>query len=169
MFDGGIHEPEIVTAVQAFVRNGFSFLDCGANIGLHTLVAALARKDEKQIFISFEPDASIFSVLQKNCGENGLNFVDCSHEGLGDEDTCMTLNVSLTHNKGRNSFLPIESSQPGGRVKVNRLDTLFLEKPELFKKNILIKLDVEGYELPVIRGGLESLSKIENLTVISEI
>lgn len=169
VFEGRVHEPQIKNAVQLFVSHGFSFIDLGANIGLHTLAGAFARQDPSQAVISFEPAAEIFTILEKNCRENGLNFVDCRQEGVGDQNSFLTLNVSSTHNKGRNSFLPIESSEPGQRVKLSTLDTLFLDDLELTSRAILIKMDVEGYELPVIKGGLKWLSKIDNLVLICEI
>lgn len=169
VFEGGVYEPEILNVIQTFVSNGFSFIDIGANIGLHTLGAAFERKTDDQFFVSFEPLSEIFSILTKNCLENNLYFVECRQEGVGDKDGFSTLNVSLTQNQGNHSFLPREKTKPGPKVKVSTLDTLFLDNKKTDAKDILIKIDAEGYELPIIKGGLNWLSKIKNLAIICEI
>ena len=43
------------------------------------------------------------------------------------------------------------------------LDDLFNSRNDLFDKNILLKLDVQGYEDKIILGGRESIKKIRAL------
>ncbi len=169
IFEGGVYEPAIIKTIQTFVENKFSFIDIGANIGLHTLAGAFARKNEDQVFISFEPQHDIFSILKKNCILNKLDFVYCLEEGVGEIDTFLKLNESLTNNKGRSSFLPRNNTKLSQQVKVSTLDTLFLKNEYLTQKDILIKIDTEGYELPIFRGGVRWLSKIKNLVIICEV
>lgn len=169
IFEGGVYEPAIIKTIQTFVDNNFSFIDIGANIGLHTLAGAFARRNNDQVFISFEPQHDIFSILKKNCLANKLNFVKCRQEGVSETDTFLKLNESLTNNKGRSSFLPRENTKPGQQVKVSTLDTLFLGNEYLTAKDILIKIDTEGYELPIIKGGVRWLSKVKNLVIICEV
>jgi hypothetical protein len=90
-------------------------------------------------------------------------------EGVGDTDTFLSLNESLTNNKGKSSFLPREHTQPMEPIKVSRLDTLFLDDASLTSKPILLKIDTEGYELPIIQGGIKWLSNIENAAIICEV
>ncbi len=168
VFEGGIHEPELTKTIQAFTQAGFSFLDIGANIGLHTLGAVSTKSPQDQIFVAFEPDPHMFSVLKKNCRLNGLDFVTCIQAGLGDKDTFLTLNSSQTRNKGHNSFLPIENAVSVNRVKVSALDTLYADDV-LSAKDIFVKIDVEGYELPVIQGGKKFFSQGMNMVVVCEV
>jgi FkbM family methyltransferase len=169
IFDGGIYEPAIIATIQTFVKNGYSFVDIGANIGLHTLAAAFARVDSDQIFISFEPDADIYSILVQNCSINYLGFVKCFQQGVGDQDTHLRLNVSATNNKGRSSFLYRENTYLSSFIRVSTLDTLFLKDDRLTLSNLLIKIDTEGYELPILRGGVQWLSKVKNAAIIYEV
>ncbi|MBN1304027.1 MAG: FkbM family methyltransferase [Anaerolineales bacterium] len=169
VFEGQVYEPEIIKIIQTFVQNNFSYIDIGANIGLHTLAAAFERQNLEQFFYSFEPEAAMYSMLKKNCSLNGLDFVNCVRVGIGDKDAVLSLNVSLTSNKGRNSFLPIDNSKPGQEVKVATLDSLFLDNQKLSESPLFIKIDVEGYELPVIRGGRCWLSTIKDIAIICEV
>ena len=66
----GRYEPEVSSVIQAFIRVGFSFVDVGANIGLHTLAAAFARTNDGQRVIAFEPEPSTFELLQRNVASN---------------------------------------------------------------------------------------------------
>ncbi|MCE9644885.1 MAG: FkbM family methyltransferase [Chloroflexi bacterium] len=169
VFEGGVYEPIIIKTIQTLVAAGFSFIDVGANIGLHTTAAAFRRINSDQIFISFEPQADVFSILEKNCLMNGLNFVDRRQEGVGDQDTFLTLNISTTHNQGRHSFLPRENTAPGSEVKVVTLDTLFYADDDVSSRDILMKIDAEGYEFPIIKGGVKWLSKVKSMAIICEI
>lgn len=167
--EGGVYEPAIIKTIQAFSSQGYSFIDIGANIGLHTLAAAFSKRDVDQVFISFEPNYDIYLVLKKNCKINNLDFVNCKQEGLGEIEAYLPLNISVTNNKGRNSFLPLDHTLPGQPVKVTKLDNLFFVDKNISSKNFLIKIDTEGYELPIIKGGMNWLSKVENLAIICEV
>ena len=46
IFFNGVYEPVIIRIVRKFVGAGYSFVDVGANIGLHTLAAAFSKVEE---------------------------------------------------------------------------------------------------------------------------
>ncbi len=169
IFRGKIHEPELTKLIQTFTQSGYSFIDVGANIGLHTVVAASSKLDESQSFFAFEPDPAMFSLLEKNYRLNNLDYVDSFQEGLGDKDSILTLNISQTRNKGHNSFLPINNASQEHQVRVSTLDTKFGKDESLVSKNIFMKIDVEGYELPVIQGGKTFISSVSNMVIACEV
>lgn len=169
IFEGGIYEPAIIKTIQLFCGEGYSFMDIGANIGLHTLAAAFSRTDPGQVFISFEPDPEMFSALTRNCALNQLDFVTCRQEGLGEFAGYLALNISTTNNKGRNSFLALDNTVVGPPTKVTTLDSLFLGDRHMRCRDWLIKIDTEGFELPIIRGGAKWLSSLSNIAIICEI
>lgn len=169
VFRGKIHEPELTKLIQTFTKSGYSFIDVGANIGLHTVVAASSKHGESQSFFAFEPDPAMYSLLEKNCRLNNFDYVDCFQEGLGDKDSILTLNISQTHNKGHNSFLPINTASKEHQVRVSTLDTKFGKDESLLRKNIFMKIDVEGFELPVIQGGKTFISNVSNMVIACEV
>ena len=67
IYQGELYEPEVIQVIQHFIRKGYSFVDIGANIGLHSLAVAFNKVSEQQQFVAFEPEPGCFSVLQKNC------------------------------------------------------------------------------------------------------
>ena len=111
----------------------------------------------------------VFQFYKKTAGANQLEFVECRQEALGQTDDVLTLNISTTSNKGNHTLLERKGTKPGVQVKVRTLDTIFSKDSGKVKSPLLLKMDVEGYEWPVIIGGVEWMSKIEELTMICEI
>lgn len=169
VFEGGIYESVIIEIVRHFVRSQFSFVDIGANIGLHTVAAALEKVTNDQFFVAFEPEPINFSWLSRNCQTNSLFFVTYKQEALGEKDDFLTLNISTTLNKGNHSLLARENTIPGKPTKVSTLDTFFAGFPVAPHNPVLIKLDAEGFEWPVLEGGKQFLERMNNVALICEI
>ncbi len=168
VFFNGVYEPVIIRIIREFIRREYSFIDVGANLGLHTLAAAFLRKAEAQYFFAFEPEKMMFSMLRKNCLSNDLPYVTCKQEAIGKNEGSCVLYVSTNHNKGGNSLIPQKGLTPGGMVKISTLDQYFFHD-QFLGKPVLLKVDVEGFEEEVILGGMQWLSKIEDASVICEI
>lgn len=119
------------------------FVDIGAHIGKYSIMmASLNKKGE---VIAIEPDARNFSILNYNVKINHLKnvktlpFACSSKKGFIRlfYDKWLTTSPSATSNQTKTHVL----------VKCERLDGL------LPKKQIdLIKIDVEGFELEVLKG-----------------
>lgn len=170
VFAGQIYEPVLVNVIQHFIRARFSFIDIGANIGLHTVAAGLEKVSENQFFVAFEPESINFSLLSKNCQANNLTFVVCQQEALGDKDGFLPLHISTTLNKGNHSLLARDGTVRGGSVKVSTLDRFFADSLSFTPVTpVLIKLDVEGFEWPVLQGGKQFLKVVNDAALICEI
>ncbi len=168
VFFKGIYEPVVICFIREFVGKGFSFVDVGANVGLHTMAAAFSKMAETQYFYAFEPEKSMFSILKRNCLSNNLPFVISKQEAIGEKEGSLILYVSTDNNKGGNSLIPQKNTAPGEEVKVSTLDVIFNKNPFL-ELPVLVKVDVEGFEPEVIRGGKQWLSKVEDACVVCEI
>jgi FkbM family methyltransferase len=168
IFDTGVYEPTIIKIIRGYVEHGFSFVDIGANIGIHTLAAAFRRSSEAQKFIGFEPEPNCFSILTKNCLSNKLSFVTVIQEALGDEDQIMKMHVSSGSNRGNHSLLPRNNTTPQGEVKVSKIDSLDLSNRYNITTPVFIKIDVEGYEPRVIQGGMQWLRSLHDAALICE-
>lgn len=168
IFNDGIYEPAVIRDIQTLVSQGYSFIDIGANVGLHTLAAAFKRVNKDQFFDSYEPEPNMFQKLKRNCISNNLDYVNCVNIAIGEIETYLPLNISATNNKGLNSFFPLKDTIPSNPVKVTTIDNLYLNKLD-DSKRVLIKMDTEGYELPIIRGGINFLSRQKEIALICEI
>ncbi len=167
IFSVGVYEPEITNFIRFYIKSGFSLIDVGANIGLHTLASAFCKKNDHQIFFAFEPEIRTFGVLENNCKINKLDFVILENMGIGDIQCTMQINVSTTNNQGIHSFIERDGTTPGNEVHITTLDHYF-SKLNLFN-NLVLKIDVEGYEIPVLMGGIKWLKKCNNVVIVCEV
>jgi FkbM family methyltransferase len=134
-----------VELFRQMVRPGDVILDVGANIGVHTVFFAAAT-GPKGAVLAFEPQRLIFQTLCANIALNNFLNVWCMNVALGDAPGSIrvpTLNPAMRNNFGG---LSLGSYSQGDHVEVIRLDSLQLGSCRL------IKIDVEGMELQVLRG-----------------
>jgi FkbM family methyltransferase len=146
-----------------FLREGDLFLDIGSNIGSYTVLASGVRRAKTW---AFEPDPETVRALRRNVELNGIQDRVTIHElALGDTDG----EVSFTRGLDTINHVAIKGETNVRTVSTRRLDTLIgANRP------LMIKMDVEGFEEPVVRGakGLladDSLKLIELETLTDEI
>jgi FkbM family methyltransferase len=140
-------------------------VDVGANSG--QFGTTLREAGFRGRIISFEPLAGPFAALSEAAATDPL--WEAHRLALGDTPGRMQMNVAS--NSASSSFLEMEQShvvaQPAAgyvereEVEVARLDdvapSLQLEGPTL------LKLDVQGYHLTVLRGAAETLRTVTAL------
>jgi FkbM family methyltransferase len=134
---------------------GDRFLDIGANIGFATLRAA-QQIGENGCVYSLEPYPDTFSKLKRNLQLNLPPNVHAYPVALGAVAADARLVVVKADNLGRNKI----SSQPktlGVPVSLVTLDS-FCKNQDIDRIDIM-KLDVEGYEAEVLKGGREVIRR----------
>ena len=121
-------------------------LDIGANIGAHTLFFAKAVGPQGAV-LAFEPQRVVFQTLCANMALNSITNTRCQQAALGEERGSLLvppLDYSRQDNYGG---LGLGGFQEGEEVQVLRLDDFALPHCRL------LKVDVEGMELSVLKGG----------------
>jgi FkbM family methyltransferase len=118
--------------------------DIGANIGLYTLVFAGNRI---RTIHSFEPGGMALSFLRKNVERNALRNVEIHPVALTDHSgTCKfaldEITTATSHIAGVNEF--------GEDVSCADLDSYVLD--HRLPVPDLVKIDVEGHDVAVLRG-----------------
>jgi FkbM family methyltransferase len=140
--------------IRMFLNEGDIFFDIGANVGYHTLNAGSILKDNGLIY-AFEPTAKTFKRLQDNIALNNLGLnVKAMQIGLSDSNTTLTLNVSESNNDAYNSFADLKhiKTTKQQQVQVYTLKDIVEQEKISVKDIALIKIDVEGWEINVLRG-----------------
>lgn len=139
-YDGGI----VGNSVK-----GNTVIDAGANIGNHTLYFLNEAKAQK--VYSFEAVLNTWMLLKKNISLNGLQdraeAINCA---LGAEEGKANISSYFDSNIGATQL----SNAGNGMIKTRRLDDFQFDGDVR-----LIKIDVEGWELEVIKGGKETIRK----------
>ncbi len=149
----GTFQSDIINILLKYLKKGDIFFDVGANIGYITTVAAGIVGKKGKVY-SFEPIPLYFkrlqnvAILNKEYNINNYNFA------LGDTIGVAEINLPKEKNIGHNSMVPgmIKKQEIKETIKINmrRLDNFILN--ENIEKIALIKIDVEGFEFPVLRG-----------------
>lgn len=152
----GLNEFNDSCFVLHYLRKNDLFIDVGANLGHYTLLASKIKESD---VISFEPDDDTYARLKKNIEINNLEkLVQLFNLGLGDKKESLAFRT--LRNNGHNYIS--NSKEYDKIVNIMTLDQL---KPGLLPK--LIKIDVEGYEKKVLKGGEKLLrNKLVNALVI---
>jgi FkbM family methyltransferase len=162
---GGM-EPEPATAAQLrrWVRPAQTVLDVGANIGLHSLLAAHLVGPAGAVHC-FEPDPQSARWLLENLRLNGLQQVTPWVLALGDADGHSELHLDLKSTR-TTSFLtgwqqPYERHERQRlRVATARLDGLGIGHVDF------VKIDVEGFEPNVLAGARETIASSRPVLLI---
>ena len=130
------------------VRPGMTVVDIGANQGLYTLLFSRCAGPTGCI-LAFEPDDALHAALEENIAYNRVQNVQSYCVALGARDETLTLHRSLL-NSGDNRLVldgHKGNDSDSTRVRVERLDVMFAGRRIDF-----IKMDVQGWEMEVLRG-----------------
>jgi FkbM family methyltransferase len=130
-------------------------IDCGANIGLSVIYF-------KQLFprariLAFEPDKTVFKVLQSNVSSFNFSDVDVFDVAVWDSETTLEFMA-----EGADGGRVVETdSNDFSRylVKTIRLRDYLTESVDF------LKLDIEGAETKVIQDCQDLLPNIKNLFI----
>jgi FkbM family methyltransferase len=132
-----------------------NIIDVGAQSGLYSL---FAKHLPMSNFYSFEPFKQTFDLLNDNILLNNITNVKTYNIGLSNKKERVILNTSISHNglhtignnpKRFNDVCKVE-------IDVDTIDNLFYEK------NIpvnLIKIDTEGWEYFILKGGEKTIQE----------
>jgi FkbM family methyltransferase len=139
-------------------------VDVGANIGEISLVCA-NRVGADGVVVALEPIAGIADQLRRNVQGNELTgIVQVYQQGLADQAGQLPIYAScgqtdeVEFNQGLGSLHGTAGVDPCiGVVDITTLDEL--AKRVGLARLDLLKIDIEGGELPCLRGGLETVRR----------
>jgi FkbM family methyltransferase len=167
----GCHSHRLLRCLGKLLTPDMTLFDVGANQGEVTLFAA--RRLTKGKVVAFEPVDENYRRLLGNAQLNGLtNIVAkqcCLGERAGRTQLFATPDESHLHRHGWNEgvssmFAADERAVPFGHAEVHRLDDVV---PLLALSRLdVLKIDVEGAELAVIRGGRESIARFRPAIIV---
>lgn len=143
---GGNYEPGIQSVISLYVQPGQHCIDVGANVGAISLALAKKVGPTGRVYC-FEPGIKYFSELQKNVQANPELEPQMELRPLG-----------LSKSSKEKRFWKEDERNPGNaslgateglQVKVTSLDEFWPRD----RKLSFMKIDVEGMEYEVLKGG----------------
>ena len=163
----GVYEPNQFYFLSKFLKKGMVFIDVGANVGLYSLFTSRLVGKTGQV-VAIEPSRREFYRLTQNLKMNKTKNIKALKLALGNSNAIKKLNVAVSPYDGHNSFgtfgyetTKIDHTE---EVVTKTLDKLILETK--MKQIDAIKIDVEGAELTVLKGGLRTLKLLKPLLLM---
>ena len=146
----GIYDRSCIEVLKSILKQIPSAVvfDIGANIGNHAISIS---PDCKQIH-AFEPDADIMSILMKNININKINNIFANEIGLSDSARYSDFYVNMDGNIGAST---LDENAKGRKFKKTQV---YLTTGDDYIRNNkiekidLLKIDVEGHEIQVLRA-----------------
>jgi FkbM family methyltransferase len=162
-------EPRTIALFRRLVRRDSIVLDIGANIGATCL--AFGRLCPVGKVFAFEPSAATCRFLRANVTASGMGHIDVLNVGLG--ETTAMFDLQVTPNFRAGSFIndhhvPTPPDRQIERVAVDTMDNLFRKHVSTHggERVDLMKIDVAGYELNVLKGATKVLKRFRPVIVL---
>lgn len=155
IYSQGLYDFNNMNLVRSLLRDGGLFADIGANIGSYTLIAA---EQERATVVSFEPHPRTFEQLRANVELNQRRNVTLVNMAVSDRDGEVRLSdggVSSTNHLVGDGHAAI-------KVPCTRADSWFAAHG---RAPSVVKVDVEGFELEVLRSFGNLLASVEVVLV----
>lgn len=153
------YEPDIRQLMRDIVREGDNVVDCGANIGYHTLLLS-ALVGKKGHVCAIEPYPPNFEFLKTNIIQNEVVNTYAFMCAIGEPGSCEMLTklyISETNN-GMHSLIN-KNSGKFVTVKMKPLADMLVTPGRIG----LLKLDIEGMELDALFGLGNFIYNVENI------
>ncbi len=141
------YEYEILNSWNKYLDNAKVIFDVGANLGNHTIY--WWEKLSPDVIYSFEPYLPSFERLKSNIEKNGIKSVRTINKGVGERKGRASVQSFDDSNYGATS-LKYEDELSSGTIEIIDLDSFVGENN--INSVDFIKIDVEGFELSVIKG-----------------
>jgi FkbM family methyltransferase len=164
----GSYESASTRYLQRFLRPGMTMVDIGANHGYFTLLASKGVGPRGAV-IAVEPSRREMRHLKQHLWLNRCKNVKTAACAVGEAKGKGELYVVVGKETGCNSLRPPDVTEPTSlaEVPIQRLDDL-LKLYEVASVD-LIKLDVEGAELSVLKGATELLRRSPRPVILAEV
>jgi FkbM family methyltransferase len=161
----GFYEPELIRTLEQHLKKGDGCIDVGGHVGYLSIIMAHLVGPQGRV-VTFEPVPENYAALVENIEINNLRNATPECAAVGETEGTMELictqgeRLSWTASaKGYSS--PTDDIRIS--VPVVSLDK-YLQSNRL--KPSLIKIDVEGAELLVLRGARRTLREVRPLILV---
>jgi FkbM family methyltransferase len=160
----GCLEPLTTSLYAKLLRPGDTYIDVGAHVGFHTLLARHLIGEQGRV-IAVEPQPYNCSKILDNWRANDFANLFLYVAACGDEEERVTLQPPSRSDTSRLSLVGPSANDGAQKFEVplRRLDNILRERG--VKRVPLLKIDVEGFELKVINGISDRLPDVDHLII----
>ena len=155
-FREGRWDAHVEAYIRTILRPGQTAIDVGANLGYFTAVMAQCVGPGGRVW-SFEPVPETFELLTLCRSLNDYTQVTPIRVALGESDGSAEITYDKRHS-GIATLYPAHVAGETQRVELRSLDAL-VATGDVGPHPNLMKIDVEGHELAVLRGAREIIGR----------
>ncbi len=153
---GGVWEEYFIELMAKHIQPGTAAVDIGAYIGTHSLAMSRLVGPKGRVF-AFEPQKKVFRELAHNLIANNVQNVVPLRFALGEADRLIEMDKPVDGLEGL-----VKVGRGGDPVELRTLDSFHLQRVSF------LKIDVEGYEDPVLAGARQTLAENGNPPILIE-
>ena len=157
----GLHEFEDMSFLLHFLQKGELFADIGANVGIYSVLAAAECEART---LTFEPAPGTFQWVERNRSLNKVpHLLKPFNLGIGEKEEVLRFSTEL--DTINHVLTAEENNVQAVEVPIKSFDSIV----EVEGCPVLVKIDVEGFETPVIKGMQSALSNPTLQAIIIEL
>ena len=140
------------------------FIDIGCNYGAYSIPISRIKNNLK--VICFDPSRKSLDRLDENINLNNLKNIKYFKLGIGEKKGEGYFDDDINNYKNSGSF-EINNKNFGYKINIDSIDNLVRENKIQIKKNVYIKMDIEGYEFFALKGLVKTINNY-NVTIFFE-
>ena len=155
----GSYEPGLRNIMRAVLRPDGIAIDVGANVGWHTLLMARLVGPRGRV-LAIEPNPSVCEHLLCNVRLNQFAQVEIVPCAMA--ESARTLNFLAPHADEPGSasgHVVLEGDPPSSSIAVDASTLDILAGQKQLGRLDLIKIDAEGFELPILQGAEQTIAR----------
>jgi len=155
----GYFESDLTYFITQILQSGDTALDIGANQGYIALWTGRAVSDRGHV-LAIEPTSTAFDRLKQNIQRNQMRAIRCVRCAAGDCEDELRIWVAPRECGHSSVFNTEQRDGYWETVRVAPADTIVCETlgDDALSRIAFVKIDVEGYEPPVLDGMPQILS-----------
>lgn len=160
----GTYEKGTLNFIKDHLPKGGIFFDIGANIGLMSIFAARCVGDSGKVY-SFEANPGTARLLRYNIDLNKISNIQVVDKAVGNDNGKIRIYDNWSVNRGGATLIKPEKETDSFEVDLIKID----DSADYSNTNIgMVKIDVEGFELDVLKGMEKILRKPDPPKLIIE-
>lgn len=163
----GSYQYKLINLMRRFLGEGDTFIDIGANVG-YISACALGFVGKSGNVHAFEPVPKYFARLKKIHEDNPDYNLHLNSLAVGEYEGKAKIAVTNLPNIGWNTMVPDFMSKDtiSEEIEINVIRlTDYLYANDIHNMRF-VKIDTEGFELPIMKGFQKYLFKIKELPII---
>ena len=157
------YEEEVFSFLDSRIADYDAVIEIGANVGVFTVYFGKQLEQRGGLVYAFEPSRQAYARLSQNISVNGLANVSSFAVAVGAETGFATFHEPEGH-LTNGSLVPTFAAIFSQRVKATRVLVVGAESLSALvdeQKRVLVKIDVEGYEAPLLKALVPFLHQVK--------